>query len=145
MAAIMAVSTVTRSTLPSASAQSSAATTTRSTHNPKKFALADAGNPAATHAAPAIFNASRTDTTTSGTGMTAAGAIITVTMVAVAAATYVTKNPNPPQAPPLDWSDTPFDVGIHLDMESPAMPLCHDKGEISSDDENSIFVDLSRD
>jgi hypothetical protein len=71
-------------------------------------------------------------------------------MIAGTATTDTTENPNPPHAPPLDWSDasfddSPVDVGIHLDMEAPAVPLCRDDGESSSDDDDSIFVDLLRD
>jgi hypothetical protein len=74
----------------------------------------------------------------------AAGAITAASAVAVA------QNPNhiPPPAPPLDWDDAPFDVGIHLEIEAHPMPLCHDenKSENSSDDDDDdIFVDLSRD
>jgi hypothetical protein len=136
--------TIACSAFPSASAQSSAATADRSTHDPKTFALAAVGNPAGAHAAPSIFNASGTETPASGTGTAAAGAIVAVAIVAVAAATAIIENPNPPHVPPLDCSDAPFDnhpfnIGIHLDMEAPAMPLCHDEGKRSSDDDDSIF------
>jgi hypothetical protein len=77
----------------------------------------------------------------------AAGAI--VASLSASSTVAITQNPNPipPPAPPLDWDDVPFDVGIHLDMEAHPMPLCHDENESnnsSDDDDDDIFVDLSR-
>jgi hypothetical protein len=111
--------------------------------------MAAAGSPAAAHADPVILDASTA--TASSTWMSAVGAIIAAAS-AVAVAHNPNPNPNPPHtpphAPPLDWYDAPFDVGIHLDTEAPATPLWHDENERESrsdDDDDSIFVDLSRD
>jgi hypothetical protein len=109
------------------------------THDPKPFSIAAAGNSAAAHAAPVTLVATSDPRTPAG------GAIA----AAVAAASAVTQNPNPipPTAPPLDWDDAPFYVGIHLYMEAHPMPFCHDKNESknsSDDDDDDIFVDLSR-
>jgi hypothetical protein len=50
--------------------------------------------------------------------------------------------PNAPSnAPPLDWGGAPFDVGLNL-MNA---PLCGIESEDESSDDDSIFIDLSRD
>jgi hypothetical protein len=70
-------------------------------------------------------------------------AIVTHTMTSPADV-----GPNPKQGPALAGiGEAPFGMGIHLDMDPPARPLCHmdcDNGDSNSDDD-SIFVDLSRD
>jgi hypothetical protein len=148
-------------TAPVSAAAVAAAWSTRSTHNPsrltddpKKFALAAAGYPAAAHAAPVTLDAA------SNHRAPAAGAIIADVADASAFAFAIAQNPTPisphshshsppPPPPPLiDWDDAPFDVGIHLDMEAHPMPLFHNKNESensSYDDDDSISVDLSRD
>jgi hypothetical protein len=118
------------------------------------FALAATGDPAASHAVPASVNtivASTPDMTTAGAIIT--GAIIAAPFIAAGTVAPVTRAstndglPNaPPHAPPLDWGDTPFDVGIHLDLNAPAMPLCDmdsDDNHKTSSDDDSIFIDLS--
>jgi hypothetical protein len=109
----------------------------QSTHDPKTFALAAAGNPAAASAAPVTLVA------TSDPRAQADGAIVAA--VAADSAVAVTQNPNPipPPAPPLDWDDAPFDVGIHLDMESHPMPLCHDKNESENSSDMMMMTSLS--
>jgi hypothetical protein len=49
----------------------------------------------------------------------------------------------PSNASPLDWDDeAPFDVGVQLTMND---PLCGVKSEDEWSDDDSIFIDLSRD
>jgi hypothetical protein len=52
--------------------------------------------------------------------------------------------PNAPSnTSPLDWDEeAPFDVGVQLTMNS---PLCGVESEDELSDDDSIFVDLSRD
>jgi hypothetical protein len=114
----------------------------RSSHGPNIFALAAAGNTAASHASHDTLDAASHPRTP------ADGAIVAA--VTADSALAIAHNPShtPPTSPPLEWNDTPFDVGIHLDMEAHPMLLCHEENESenSSDDDNDdIFVDLSRD
>jgi hypothetical protein len=138
--------------VPARSGTARSSTTQSSALALKRFALATAGDPAASHAAPAPAtttlgtntnakaNATTTDTTT----------IVTRAMASPAA---VGRNPkqSPALAPQLDWGildDAPFDVGIDIDLNAPARPLCNvdcDDDDNSSSDDDSIFVDLSRD
>jgi hypothetical protein len=117
-------------------ARSYAAATAKDEFN--TFDIAAAGDPVAPHAAPVD----------SATCMTSANDVTTGAIVPAAASvrhggliTHVASG-----APPLDWGDTPFDVGTHLDFNAPAIPLSHmdsddDAGtSISYDD--SIFIDL---
>jgi hypothetical protein len=56
------------------------------------------------------------------------------------------QNAAPSNAPPLDGGEiNPFDVGTHLNMEVPALPLCFANEDESCSDDNSVFVDLTRD
>jgi hypothetical protein len=117
----------------------------------KRFALAASGDPAASHAYPAPA------TTTSGTNTNAKADATTTDTTAIA--THAMDSPvsvgrNPKQslalAPQLDWGIdyAPCDVGIHLDLDAPARPLCNvdcDDDDDSRSDDDSIFVDLSRD
>jgi hypothetical protein len=116
----------------------------------KKITLAAAGVPASSHVDPALAktasgnntNAKKSATTTEMT------AIITRAMACPAAVGLNLKH-IPALALPLYWGiyEAPFGVGIHLNMDAPARPLCHmdcDNNDSSSDDD-SIFVDLSRD
>jgi hypothetical protein len=103
------------------------------------YRVAD-GDPAAPYGAPVD----------SATGTTAAVGIAPVTIVAhavvispggiVAIVAIV--------APPLEWGGSPFDIGIHLDLNAPGIPLCHmdsdDDTGSSSSDADSIFF-FSRD
>jgi hypothetical protein len=50
------------------------------------------------------------------------------------------------KAPPLGWGEVnPFDVGAHLNMEVPALPLCFASEDKSCSDDDSVSLDLSRD
>jgi hypothetical protein len=56
------------------------------------------------------------------------------------------QNAAPSNAPPLDWGEVnPFDVGAHLNMEVTALPLWFASEDESCSDDDSVFVDLSRD
>jgi hypothetical protein len=116
----------------------------------KRFTLAAAGDPDASHAAP------DTATTTSGTNTNAksnATTTDTTTIVTHAMASPAAVGRNPKQSPALSpqldrgIDDAPFEMGIHLDLYAPARPLCNvdcDGDDDSSSDDDSIFVDLSR-
>jgi hypothetical protein len=56
------------------------------------------------------------------------------------------QNDIPSNAPPLDWGEVdPFDVGVHLNMEAPALPLCFGSEDESCCDDDSVFVNFSSD
>jgi hypothetical protein len=129
---------------PTRSGTARSSTTQSSALALKRFALADAGDPAVSHAARA--------TTTLGTNTNVKANATTTDTTAMASPAAVGRNPKqiPAPAPQLDWciDDAPFDVGIHLDLDAPARPLCNvdcDDDDDSSSDDDSIFVDLSRD
>jgi hypothetical protein len=145
------MSATTARSAPTGTARSSDIGTTQSSVLAlKKIALAAAGDPAASHVAPAP------GTTSSGTNMNAKSSATLTEMTVIitrAMASPADVGPNPKQSPAissrLDWGieEATFDVGIYLDMDAPAMPLCHmdcDNDDSISDD-GSIFVDLSRD
>jgi hypothetical protein len=162
VATVATVAVITRFTFPSAAAPPSHSRL--SPHylspsgqtppkDPHAFALAAAaGDPSASHAGPVIITIIvASDTATAGTIVT--GAIATAPVVTagavtpIARATTIDGLPNaPPHAPPIDWSEAPFDIGIHLDLNAPSMSLCEmdsDDDNESSSDDDSIFIDLS--
>jgi hypothetical protein len=114
--------------------------------NLKPFDVAAAGDPAAQHDPPAN---SSTDSTMALTDVVAfaPGAIVVAT-----GATGGSIAPDVLAPPPaLDWDDcdAPFDMGIQLDFLAHTRPLCplesdNDDASSSSED-NSIFINLSRD
>jgi hypothetical protein len=56
------------------------------------------------------------------------------------------QNAAPSNSPPLDWVEVNlFDVGAHLNMDVPALPLCFVSEDKSCSDDDSVFLDLSRD
>jgi hypothetical protein len=108
--------------------------------DPNTFALDPARDPAASHASPAnpkkiSLAAAGYPTTSHAT--TACAIVAPPVIVAHVTTTNDGLSDDPPHAPPLDWGDTPFDVGIHFDLNAPAIPLYHmgsdDDGESSSD------------
>jgi hypothetical protein len=136
---------------PARSGTTHSSTTQSSALALKRFALAAAPDPAASHAAP------HPATTTSGTNTNAnanSTTSDTTTIITRAMASPATVGRNPKQIPALepqlDWDidDAPFDVGIHLNLDTPSRPLCNvdcDNDDNISSDDDSIFVDLSRD
>jgi hypothetical protein len=127
--------------------------------------------PPPTHVAPSIAARNSTsivaaagaiafDSATTST-TTAAGAIVvdsaTTSTTTAAGATVVDSAPTVPtsdcqqttatsNAPPLDWGEVnPFDVGAHLNMKVPALRLCFASEDESCSDDDSVFLDLSRD
>jgi hypothetical protein len=125
----------------------------------KAFAEEAAGCQAAVHVSPPTHVALVAATNTSI--VTAAGAIAvdsaTTTAVGAVGAIVVDSAPTvptsdcqqndaPSNAPPLDWGEVnPFDVGAHLNMEVPSLSLCFASKDESCIDDDSVFVDLSRD
>jgi hypothetical protein len=145
--------TTTRPALPgpARSGTTRSSTTQSSALALKWLALAADGNPAASHAdhAPATkISVTNTNTNANAT-TTDTTAIVTRAMASPAAVGRNLKQ-SPALAPQLNWGiyDAPFDVGIHLDLDAPARPLCnvdcYDDDDSSSDDDSS-FVDLLRD
>jgi hypothetical protein len=111
------------------------------------FYIAAAGDPAASHTVPVIVNYSVASDKTIDGAIIVAPVLAASTVAPGARATTKNGLPNaPPRAPHLDWGETPFDVGNHLDLNAPVMPMCDmdsdDNDEHSSDDD-SIFIDLS--
>jgi hypothetical protein len=107
--------------------------------------------PPPTHVSPSVA-----DTNTSIVAAAGAIAVDSATITAVgaivvdSAPTVPTsdcqKNAAPSNAPPLDWGEVnPFDVGAHLNMEVPDLPLCFASEDESCSGDDSVFVDLSRD
>jgi hypothetical protein len=114
---------------------------------------ADAHMPPPTHVAPSVAAANTSivaaagaiafDSATSTT--TATGAIV-VDSAPTVPTSDCQQNTTPSNAPPLYWGEVnPFDVGTHLNMEVPALPLCFASEDESCSDDNSVFLDLSRD
>jgi hypothetical protein len=129
-----------------------------SQQNTNAFAVAAAGYQAAAHVPPPTHvTPSVASTTISIIAAAAAGAVAvdsaTNTAVGVivvdSAPTVPTsdcqQNAAPSNAPPLDWGEVnAFDVGAHLNMEAPDLPLCLASEVESCSDDDSVFVDLSR-
>jgi hypothetical protein len=77
---------------------------------------------------------------------TTAGGAIIVDLAPTVPTSDCQQNSAPSNAPPLDWGEVnPFDVGAHLNMEVPALPLCFASEDESCSDDDSVFLDLSRD
>jgi hypothetical protein len=141
--------------VPPGTARSAAARTTRSAaasqeDDVKTFSLAAAGDPAAPQAAPA--NSTNDSETRTTVAVAVAPSAIVQAPDSIVQATGGIIAPTGVALPPaLDWDDcdAPFDVGIQLDFHAPTKPLCpldSDKnGASSSSDDDSIFIDLSRD
>jgi hypothetical protein len=126
----------------------------------KAFAEAAAGFQAAARVPPPT-NVAPSVAATNTSIVAAAGAIAvdsaTTTAVGAVGAIVVDSAPTvstsdcqqnaaPSNSPPLDWVEVnPFDVGAHLNMEVPALPLCFASKDESCSDDDSVFVDLSRD
>jgi hypothetical protein len=112
----------------------------------KRFDLAAASDPSASHVSPAP------GTTASGTN-TNAKENATLTRPPSSLATWLILSlsaiTQSRAASSLDWGidEAPLDVGVHLDMDYPDRPLCHIdcENDESSSDDDSIFVDFSRD
>jgi hypothetical protein len=127
-----------------------------SQHKNHAFAVAAAGSQAAvyvpplTHVAPSVTATTTNIVTVIGTiVVNSATSISTGAIVVDLAPTVPTsdcqQNAAPSNATPLDWGEVyPFDVGDHLNMEAPALPLCFASEEKSCSDDDSIFVDMSR-
>jgi hypothetical protein len=126
----------------------------------KAFAEADAGCQAAahlpppTHVAPSVAATNTSIFDTAGaiavdsdttTAVGAVGAIIVDSSPTVPTSDCQ-QNADPSNSPPLDWGEVnTFDVGAHLKIEVPALPLCFASEDESCSDDDSVFVDLSRD
>jgi hypothetical protein len=123
----------------------------------KAFSEASAGCQAAAHVPPpthvspsvaatntsivAAFGAIAVDSATT----TAVGAIV-VDSAPTVPTSDCQQNDAPSNAPPLDWGElNPFDVGAHFNMEVPALPLCFASEDESCSDDDSVFLNLSRD
>jgi hypothetical protein len=128
-----------------------------SQHNTNAFAVAAAGFQAASHMHPPNHVAPSVAATTTSI-VTADGAIAVDSATSTAVGAIVVdsaptvptsdcqQNDAPSNAPPLDWGEVnPFDVGAHLNMEAPSLPLCFASEDESCSDDDSVFVDLSRD
>jgi hypothetical protein len=123
----------------------------------KAFAEAAAGCQDAAHVPPPTHvSSSVADTNTSIVDAAGAIAVDSATITAVgaivvdSAPTVPTsdcqQNAAPSNDPPLDWGEVnTFDVGAHLNMEVPALQLCFTRENESCSDDDSVFVDLSRD
>jgi hypothetical protein len=127
----------------------------------KAFAEAAAGCQAAAHVPPPTHASTSVAATNSTSIVAAAGAIAfdsattstttaTSAIVVDSAPTVPTsdcqQNTDPSNTPPLGWGEVnPFDVGAHLNMKVPALPLCFASEDESCSDDDSVFLDLSRD
>jgi hypothetical protein len=139
---------------PAVTARSAAARTAHSAaasqDDLKTFALADSGYPAAPHASP-INSVIDSETRTTAAAAFAPSAIVQSPVIIVQATGGIIAPAGVALPPALDWDDcdAPFDMGIKLDFHAPAKPLCtldSDNDDVSSrSDEDSIFIDLSRD
>jgi hypothetical protein len=123
----------------------------------KAFAEAAAGCQAAAHVPPPTHVATSVAATNTSI-VAAAGAIAVDSATTTAVGAIVVdsaptvptsdceQNAAPSNAPPLDWGEVnTFDVGAHLNMDVPALPLCSASEDKSCSDDDSVFVDLSRD
>jgi hypothetical protein len=115
----------------------------------KTSALADAGDPAAPHAA-SLNSTIDSETRTTVATTVAPSAIVQSPGVIVQATDGIIAPAGITLPPALDWYyyDAPFDVGIQLDFNAPAKPLCpldsDNDDAISSSDDDFIFINLSR-
>ena len=127
----------------------------QSTNDPKTFALAAAGNPAAAHAAPVVLPsaASGPDVAAPFSDVAVAQTPPAGTIVDTSAlddAVAKGANTNPSHSSTLDWDDddVQFDVGLRLNKdEVAARPLCcgdESSSDDDDDDDDSILVDLTR-
>jgi hypothetical protein len=110
--------------------------------------------PPPTHVAPSVaatttsIGAAAGAITVDSATSTAVGAIVVYSapMVPTVPTSDCQQNAAPSNSPPLDWGEVdPFGVGAHLNMEAPALPLCFVSEDESCSDDDSVFVDLSRD
>jgi hypothetical protein len=114
------------------------------------FALAAAGDPAEPHTAP-VNSTIESETRTTAAAAVAPSAIVQSPGVIVQATGDIIAPAGVALPPDLDWDDcdAPFDVGIQLDFHTPAKPLCpldsNNDDASSSIDDDSVFIDLSRD
>jgi hypothetical protein len=129
-----------------------------SQQNTKALAVAAAGYQAAAHVPPPTRVAPSVAATNTNSIIAAAGNIavdlatstaigaIVVDLAPAVPTSDCQQNTAPSNAPPLDWGEeNPFDVGSHWNMEAPALPLCFTSEDESCSDDDSVFVDLSRD
>jgi hypothetical protein len=122
--------------------------------NNKACAVAAAGSQAAAYVPPPTHVAPKVaDTTTSiiptSTAAVASNSTAAVKIVVDSAPTVPTsdcqQNTAPSNSHSLDWGEVnPFDVGVHLNMEDPALPLCFASEDESCSDDDSVFVNLLR-
>jgi hypothetical protein len=116
----------------------------------KTFALDAVGYRADPRAAP-VNSTINSKTRTTAAAAVARSAIVQSPGTIVQAGGGIVAPAGVSLPPALDWDDldAPFDVGIQLDFHAPAKPLCpldSDNNELSSSsDDDSIFIDLSRD
>jgi hypothetical protein len=154
LARLLLPTTATQPPVPPGTARSATARTTRSAaasqDDLKTFALAAPGDPAAPHAAP-VNSTNDSETRTTDAVAVAPSSIVQAPDSIVQATGGIIAPTGVALPPDLDWDDcdAPFDVGIQLDFHAPAKPLCpldSDNNELSSSsDDDSIFIDLSRD
>jgi hypothetical protein len=109
--------------------------------------------PPPTHVAPSVAATNTSIVAAAGaiafdsaTSTTTADGAIVVDSAPTVPTSDCQKNTAPSNAPPLDWGEVnPFDVGAHLNMKVPALPFCFSSEDESCSDDDSVFLDLSRD